>query len=59
MRARRAHLEAAGMLAPGQDTEELLLVEGRAPAAGSEIAKAGPEGPAFAASDEEPLLCPT
>jgi release factor glutamine methyltransferase len=31
MRARRAHLERQGMLGPGQDSEQLLIIEGRAP----------------------------
>jgi len=32
MRARRAELEAAGLLAPGQDSEDVLVLRGTAPA---------------------------
>ena len=35
MRSRRDHLVAAGLLAPDQDTEEVLIIRGRRPAAGA------------------------
>jgi release factor glutamine methyltransferase len=37
MRRRREHLEAAGMLRPGQSDEEVLVVRGSAPAPQSAV----------------------